>query len=73
MIYSDDGILTVRTYEFYREDDQFEHVVVSHPRKFALEHGIKDEDLTMLMHCDMKVKGWRCRAVDTEIRGFDDA
>ncbi|WWV91994.1 hypothetical protein [Escherichia phage PJNS034] len=72
MIYSDDGILTVRTYEFYKDADPFEHVVVSHPRKFALEQGIKDEDLTLLMHCDVKVKGWRCRAVDTEVRGFYD-
>lgn len=69
MIYSSEGVMTVRTYEFFKDADPFDVIIVSHPRKFASEQGISQEDLTLMMHCDGKIRGWRCRAVDTEVKG----
>lgn len=66
-MFSDNGILTVRTYEFTREDDQFGKIFVDHPRKFAQDYFFSEEDLNVMMFTDTAVRGWRCTTHDVEV------
>lgn len=66
-MFSNDGVLTVRTYEFFREDDQFGRIIVDHPRKFAQDYHFDEEDLNVLMFCGDVVRGWRCQITDVEV------